>query len=279
MKRANNSNSTSKHKRSRTRQQEYAFLDASKYGLAPKKCIPCTPSNSENKKGQRPSSNDVEGLKLNLDKDGKLVVTEKERKDLETFKTFLSFKTISAEGPSNGEYAKAVSFLQNVAKSLGLETKVYELIKNKPLLVCSYQGTDPSLKSLLLNSHYDVVPAVNEMWHTDPFTPTEEKNGDIYARGAQDMKCVSIQHLLAVGRIIASGTSVSPIFLLSQWFTSICYTQVNVRVERFISRLYPTRRLVVWRVWVRGVRAWSSSAKRENISFLIHLLRGLTRVT
>ena len=32
----------------------------------------------------------------------------------------------------------------------------------------------------------------------------------------------------------------------------------------------------------RGVRAWSSSverAKRENISFLIHLLRGLTRVT
>ena len=210
MKRANNSNSTSKkHKRSRTRQQEYAFLDASKYGLAPKKCIPCTPSNSGNKKGQRPSSNDVEGLKLNLDKDGKLVVTEKERKDLETFKTFLSFKTISAEGPSNGEYAKAVSFLQNVAKSLGLESKVYELVKNKPLLVCSYQGSDPSLKSLLLNSHYDVVPAVNEMWHTDPFTPTEEKNGDIYARGAQDMKCVSIQHLLAVGRIIASGTHLS----------------------------------------------------------------------
>ena len=206
MKRTNTSTTKSKRKRSRTRQQEHAFLDASKYGLVPKKCVPCSPSNSENKKEQRPSSNDVEGLKLNLDKDGKLVVTAKERKDLELFKTFLSFKTVSAEGPNNGEYVKAVSFLETVAKSLGLETKIYELVKNKPIHLCSYQGTDPSLKSVILNSHYDVVPAVNEMCHTDPLTPTEEANGDIYARGTQDMKCVSMQHLLAVGRLIASGT-------------------------------------------------------------------------
>jgi aminoacylase len=145
-------------------------------------------------------------LSLSLDEiTGKLKVTPKERKDLETFKTFLSFKTVSADGPRNGEYARAVSFLENVAKSLGLDTKIYELVKNKPILLCSYQGTDPSLKSILLNSHYDVVPAVNEMWHTDPFVPVEEANGDIYGRGAQDMKCVCIQHLLAVGRLVASG--------------------------------------------------------------------------
>ena len=32
-------------------------------------------------------------------------------------------------------------------------------------------------------------------------------------------------------------------------------------------------------VFERGVRAWCSSAKRENISFLIHLLIVLTRMT
>ena len=32
-------------------------------------------------------------------------------------------------------------------------------------------------------------------------------------------------------------------------------------------------------VFERGIRAWYSSAKCENVSFLIHLLRGLTRVS
>ncbi len=49
-------------------------------------------------------------------------------------------------------------------------------------------GTDPSLPSILLNSHYDVVPVMRAQWSTDPFAAVELENGDIVARGAQDMK-------------------------------------------------------------------------------------------
>lgn len=42
---------------------------------------------------------------------------------------------------------------------------------------------------LILNSHYDVVPAATEDWTMDPFAAIR-KDGKVYGRGAQDMKCV-----------------------------------------------------------------------------------------
>ncbi|MFN9905143.1 MAG: M20/M25/M40 family metallo-hydrolase [bacterium] len=42
-----------------------------------------------------------------------------------------------------------------------------------------------------MNSHYDVVPAENSKWKTDPFEPVII-DGCIFARGTQDMKCVVI---------------------------------------------------------------------------------------
>lgn len=35
--------------------------------------------------------------------------------------------------------------------------------------------------------------SLQEHWKYDPFSAHKEPNGDIYARGAQDMKCVGIQ--------------------------------------------------------------------------------------
>jgi acetylornithine deacetylase len=40
---------------------------------------------------------------------------------------------------------------------------------------------------LILSGHTDVVPIAGQMWDTDPFIATE-KNGNIYGRGACDMK-------------------------------------------------------------------------------------------
>ena len=62
---------------------------------------------------------------------------------------------------------------------------------HKPIVVATWAGSDPSLPAILLNSHYDVVPAVLDHWHTDPFTPTR-KDGRIYARGTQDMKVIVV---------------------------------------------------------------------------------------
>jgi aminoacylase len=58
---------------------------------------------------------------------------------------------------------------------------------------------------LLLNAHTDVVPAVKEKWNTDAFAAHKDENGNIYARGTQDMKCVAVQYLVAVRSLIESG--------------------------------------------------------------------------
>ncbi|EPQ17469.1 Aminoacylase-1 [Myotis brandtii] len=71
--------------------------------------------------------------------------------------------------------------------------------------VLTWPGTNPKLSSLLLNSHTDVVPVSKEYWSHDPFEAFKDAEGYIYARGAQDMKCVGIQYLEAVRRLKAEG--------------------------------------------------------------------------
>ena len=58
---------------------------------------------------------------------------------------------------------------------------------------------------MLLNSHYDVVPVMAEFWEMDPFAAVKDENGRIYGRGAQDMKSVCIQYLVAIARLRQAG--------------------------------------------------------------------------
>lgn len=69
----------------------------------------------------------------------------------------------------------------------------------------TWRGADPSLPSLLLNSHTDVVPVSEAKWSVDPFSAHMDADGRIYARGSQDMKCVGIGYLEAVRRLKSTG--------------------------------------------------------------------------
>lgn len=66
------------------------------------------------------------------------------------------------------------------------------------------KGQDDSLKSILLSSHYDVVPVSQEFWESDPFGAEMRPNGDIVARGSQDMKCVGMAYLEAIRKLKGS---------------------------------------------------------------------------
>ncbi|KAG0316978.1 adenylate cyclase [Podila horticola] len=68
----------------------------------------------------------------------------------------------------------------------------------------TFEGSDPSLPTLLLNSHTDVVPVFPEMWTQDAFA-ANKVNGFIYARGSQDMKCVGMSYLEVLRRYRAEG--------------------------------------------------------------------------
>lgn len=78
------------------------------------------------------------------------------------------------------------------------------------MLVALWRGRSDNLGRVLLHSHYDVVPAFPASWASDPFVPVV-KDGRIYARGTQDMKCVSMQYIEAIAAIQrANATNVSP---------------------------------------------------------------------
>lgn len=51
-----------------------------------------------------------------------------------------------------------MEFLKKEAKKLDLPIEVYVLIPNKPIVVITWEGKNPNLPSVLLNSHMDVVP-------------------------------------------------------------------------------------------------------------------------
>ncbi|XP_071484288.1 aminoacylase-1-like isoform X2 [Diadema antillarum] len=118
------------------------------------------------------------------------------------FREYLRINTVTE---SNPDYAGVVTFLKRMAKELGLPIRCIEVHPGKPIVVITWEGTDPSLKSVILNSHYDVVPVFPEHWDCDPFEAKKMENGDIYARGSQDMKCVGIQYVEAIRRLIANG--------------------------------------------------------------------------
>ncbi|XP_014235528.1 aminoacylase-1-like isoform X1 [Trichogramma pretiosum] len=98
-------------------------------------------------------------------------------------------------------YEPCIQFLRKQAKDLDLSINVYHVHPKKPIAVMSWIGTEPSLPSILLNSHMDVVPVFADDWTYPPFDAHIDDQGNIFARGSQDMKCVGIQYLEAIRRM------------------------------------------------------------------------------
>ncbi|CAH1782537.1 unnamed protein product [Owenia fusiformis] len=117
-----------------------------------------------------------------------------EEKAVTTFREYLRIKTVHPDP----DYDGALAFLKKQASELGLPFACTELHPGKIILVMTWEGSDPSLPSILLNSHTDVVPVFPEHWKYDAFEAVKTSEGDIYARGTQDMKCVGIQYLEAI---------------------------------------------------------------------------------
>ncbi|CAD7962346.1 unnamed protein product [Amoebophrya sp. A25] len=143
---------------------------------------------------------------------------------MEDFLSFLRIRSVSQEGPTTGAYREAVQFLRALVerrlRPLRSDLEIYEeeFVASKPVLLVhipsrqdATQPVDPDstpnyTDAILLNSHYDVVPAMREHWSTDPFAP-EMRKDRIYARGTQDMKCVCIQYVLALERALSKTPS------------------------------------------------------------------------
>nr|XP_033781969.1 aminoacylase-1 isoform X1 [Geotrypetes seraphini] len=117
------------------------------------------------------------------------------------FREYLRIRTVHPQP----DYDGAIHFLERIAEELGLACQKVEVHPGRVITILTWEGTNPRLRSIVLSSHTDVVPVFEECWSHNPFAAYKDADGNIYARGAQDMKCVTIQYIEAIRRLKASG--------------------------------------------------------------------------
>ncbi|KAK3103076.1 hypothetical protein FSP39_016275 [Pinctada imbricata] len=113
------------------------------------------------------------------------------------FREYLRIKTVHPEP----DYDGAIVFLQRMAAEIGLPCKAVEVHPGRVVLIMTWLGEDPSLPTILLNSHTDVVPVFRDQWKCDPFEAKKMENGDIYARGTQVSYSLILRYLEAIRRL------------------------------------------------------------------------------
>lgn len=92
--------------------------------------------------------------------------TEIEDPAVTNFRRYLRIKTVQP----NPDYDGAMEFLQEMAEDLGLPFQIIEVAPKHPVFIMTLEGDDPSLPSVMLNSHTDVVPVDIDKWSVDPFS-------------------------------------------------------------------------------------------------------------
>jgi aminoacylase len=125
------------------------------------------------------------------------------------FQKYLQCKTVHPD-PTSG-YLEAVKLFQDYAESLSLQFESYEFVPGHPTIILSWIGSNPSLQSIVLSGHMDVVPVEIDKWIlSNPWSASIIDN-KIYGRGTQDMKSVSIQYLEAIARLKLNTPSFIPL--------------------------------------------------------------------
>ncbi|EER07719.1 conserved hypothetical protein [Perkinsus marinus ATCC 50983] len=132
-------------------------------------------------------------------------MTDEDRQAIDRFRHLVRIPSISGQGVSNGSYAECAKLLQRWLGEIPGVTNIraIEYVPGKPVILATFPGSTPKLKSILLNGHYDVVPVFREHWKVDPFDAVVE-DGKIYGRGTQDMKCVLSGYIEGLRRIFAA---------------------------------------------------------------------------
>lgn len=108
-------------------------------------------------------------------------------KFLEDYFTFLRFPSVSSEPEYKHQVVECAHWVKNYLQEIGFEVEQWPT-KGHPVIYANYLKAGSDKPTLLIYDHYDVQPVdpIGE-WISPPFQPTQ-RNGEIYARGAQDNK-------------------------------------------------------------------------------------------
>lgn len=129
---------------------------------------------------------------------------------LEDFITFLRFQSISTDPHYKPQINDCFNWLLKYLIDIGMDVQKWET-PGHPTLFATHLKAGPNKPTLLLYSHYDVQPVDPlELWTTPPFEP-EIRNGEVYARGAQDNKGQCFYILQALRFLLKKNQGTLPI--------------------------------------------------------------------
>ena len=99
---------------------------------------------------------------------------------------------------------KAAEYVAALLDEVGLEPKVYESHPGRASVVARVTGQDQSRPALVIHGHLDVVPADPADWAVHPFSG-EVRNGEVWGRGAVDMKDMDAMILAVIRQRLREG--------------------------------------------------------------------------
>ena len=110
---------------------------------------------------------------------------------------------VDTTNPPGNEKAGA-EFLASILRKNGLEATIYDTSGDNRACVYSRLKGNGKKRAIVLLNHIDVVPAQASDWKHPPFAG-EVHDGEIWGRGAIDMKGMAIAQLEAMLRLKRSG--------------------------------------------------------------------------
>ena len=130
--------------------------------------------------------------------------TNKER-FLEELFALIRIPSISSQAEHREDMTKAANYWKKTIKEAGADrAEVIETAGNP--VVYGEKIVDPSLPTILVYAHYDVMPVDPlDLWESPPFKP-EIRNGKIWARGADDDKGQGFMQAKAFELMIKTNT-------------------------------------------------------------------------
>lgn len=105
-----------------------------------------------------------------------------------SFQSILRIPTVSSTAPSSGAYVQCAQYILSQLQSIPClqiaddnnNSFLLEETKdtNYPVVVAKWEGLHADWPVIILNSHYDVVPAILDDWTVDPFG-AERRDGKV----------------------------------------------------------------------------------------------------
>lgn len=111
--------------------------------------------------------------------------------------------SVSTDPEAKPDMQRTAEWVARKLTDIGIEKVKIMPTAGHPVVYGEYMKAGPDALTILVYGHYDVQPADPlELWDTPPFEPTV-RNGNLYARGASDMKGQTLAGIYAVEALLS----------------------------------------------------------------------------